>query len=107
MSDLWGGLRLEGDLRLEAPGGGTIRCHHDAEGVFVVHCSDAVTAKKAFSTLRGVYPPARRIRYLGGLRNPFAQDIDVRIGERRVLHWLAGKLPRVTSLRGVIAFLRS
>lgn len=99
-------VALDGNLVIDAPGGGSLRCTGAEDGDFHVICSDAATARAAFRTLRAVYPPARRFRFLAGLRNPLAQEIDIKIGERFVLRWPAGKLPRVTSLRGLLSLLR-
>ncbi|MEM6264638.1 MAG: hypothetical protein AAGI38_19155 [Bacteroidota bacterium] len=97
-------LRIEGDLRFEAPSGGYLHIEHSPEGL-LLQASDNQAILEGFQLLRTAYPERLSLLRIWRLTNPLAQQIFIRIGSRQLLSWSPGQSPSIRSLGAVLSLL--
>lgn len=99
-------IAVLGNLHLDAPGGGTLRVSADSTSTLTLTFSNGTALREALRAMRAASPRYTSPLRLARLRNPLKQDVDVMLGERRLVHWAKGKRVRLTSLRAILGFLR-
>ena len=98
-------LAVLGDLRLDAPGGGTLRVSADDASTLTLTFSDGATLRELFRVFRQAIPGRTRLLRLLRMRNPLHQDIRLRIAERETVRWPTGRRIRLSSLRGLLILI--
>lgn len=95
------------DLELQSPSGGLVRLIGDGLGDLYVDCERSDSLWDAFDLLRELGLADLNATTLQRLRSPLLQTVHVRVGEREVLEWPPGKLPKIKSARGMLDLFRS
>ena len=97
---------VDADLTLLSPGGRQLRIVRTPGGELSVSSDDGTALWEAFDLARSLGLVDLDHRSLRQLRNPLQQALKIGVGDRDVIYWPAGKLPRILSLRGLLSLLR-
>ena len=97
---------LDADLRIKSPSGGLIQVKSapDADRL-LVRCSEEDSLRDLWRLCQTIGTPSLSLSNLRHLRSPLLQTVVVSIGERELLSWAPGHLPRLRSLRLLMRLL--